>query len=451
MSPRRIDLDAIVPRPAELAGLRMFYSRAVEGNIAELLGAPHYSYRFAEAKFLALAQARGLDIAHLRMPEYYNSVAAFPPGAISADAQRLVHLIFRSTEQIRLLKPAYNICCFAWEFDVLKDKTGLDEHPFLNQKRMLSLCDEVWTPCSYTRDVLQAHGISNVHRVPAPIAPPPAADLSRADALAAIGQIDVVPFHTNFLLPHEHGRASSEGRITSLHDWIAPRLKRRPDLPVFLTVLNPEDFRKNLDALLRGFVWFQQEQPDAVLIVKALTSSTRFSLAELVSNVVPNKLASGSVFACDNIVFANAFLTDEQMSALYRLADFYVSTSVAEGQNLPLLEAMAHGTIPVTTRHTAMLDYTDSENAVVIDVRRVLNDSPHMAGTVAGKPFHIMRCGAREVCEALSRADALDAGQRHKMSAASARTVATQFSFDTVWELMMERLASLTPGAAAYA
>ena len=72
-----------------------------------------------------------------------------------------------------------------------------------------------------------------------------------------------------------------------------------------------------------------------------------------------NKFANGTTIESDRIAFFNAFLSEAQMTALYSLADFYLCTSVAEGQNLPLLEAMAHGTVPVTTANTAMLDYID--------------------------------------------------------------------------------------------
>ena len=147
-----------------------------------VLGAPHYSYRFAEAKFLALFDRRDMAPGKLVMPEYYNGPQAFAPGVFDV-ALPTLHLIFRSTEQIRLLKFALNICCFAWEFDVLKDATLVNEHPFLNQKRMLELCDEVWVPSHYTGNVLRAHGLAHSVCIPAPVPmPAPAATVARAGA-----------------------------------------------------------------------------------------------------------------------------------------------------------------------------------------------------------------------------------------------------------------------------
>src|ERR1051326_2119761 len=149
----------------------ILYSSANDLDLDKALGARHYSYRFAESHFLSMFEAREIPVTHLAMPEYYGQRSA-----LAAEVEDLaalpLHLIFRSTEDIRLLKCAYNVACFAWEFDVLKDQTLLDEHPFLNQKRMLGICDEIWVPSQYTREVLLAHGLDKVHCIPAPITLP---------------------------------------------------------------------------------------------------------------------------------------------------------------------------------------------------------------------------------------------------------------------------------------
>ena len=94
------------------------------------------------------------------------------------------------------------------------------------------------------------------------------------------------------------------------------------------------------------------------------------------------------------------------MSALYCIADFYICTSAAEGQNLPLLEAMAHGSVPVSTGNTAMADYITADNAFQIAERSVPNISEHMAGTIAGKPFNIHSTNSRDVSAALAQSRA---------------------------------------------
>ncbi len=429
-------------RPATAVTSAHFYSSATDGDLSQMLGAPHYSYRFAEQKFLRAFTARGISPTKLQMPEYYSTAASLTDATGTA-ADCLVHLIFRSSEQIRLLKPGYNICCFAWEFEVLKDESGPGEHPFLNQRRMLSICDEIWVPCRYTHEVLTRHGIGNVHVIPAPIAAPSAPRLDRYEALAAVGHLGVMPLVTNFLLSRQDNARACAARSQAMMDWLAPRLTAARDPLVYLAVLNPEDFRKNLDALLRGFHYFQQAHKGVCLIVKVLTAADRYSLDQIISDVIPNKLASGSVFHTENIVFLNRYLSDEEMTGLYCLADFYLCTSAAEGQNLPLLEAMAHGTVPVSTSNTAMADYITADNAFQIAERVVPNTSPHMAGTIAGKPFKIHTSSSRDVFAALAASRAAAPSRRRKMSAACVATVQAQFTPDAVWPRIAQRLAAI--------
>lgn len=423
---------------------RCVYSTSSEGDIAPLLGQPHYSYRFAEAKFRGAFAAAGVALSLVRMPEYHATAASLDADPATKDSALgpggLVHLMFRSTEQFRLLKPARNIACYAWEFEVLRDWTAPGEHPFLNQVRMLALCDEIWVPCRFTRDVLRRHGLTCVHVIPAPLQTAPDERLSRADALAAIGHVGTMPLVHNFLLsPSDNARAALAG-ARSLIDVLAghPAPKQRP--LVYLSILNPEDFRKNLDAMLRGFHHFQQEVGAAVLIVKVLTAAERFALERVVAEVVPAKLAGGSVFASEHIVFLNRFLSEAEMSALFALADFYLCTSLAEGQNLPLLEAMAHGVVPVTTANTAMADYIDPDCAFVIETERQPAPSEHLAAAAAFRPYSVDLCGPRHVYEALMRsARARPQALRARAEAALA-TVRRGFGQESVWPLVASRL-----------
>lgn len=421
----------------------LFYSSALEGEMEHLLGAPHYSYRFAEANFRRMFDRSGHPLGKLVMPEYYGTPEALPPGSFNP-AQPVLHLIFRSTEQIRLLKFGVNICCFAWEFDVLKDTTRLNEHPFLNQVRMLGLCDEIWVPSEYTRSVLQAHGIASVC-IPAPIALPDAVSPAKMECLAALRNVPVVTLTHNFLLTPPENRMRVERTLRPLAGFLAGHEQdgRSPD--IYLTVLNPEDFRKNLDSLLRGFHHFTQTHPHAVLIVKTLTSSSRFHLLDVVADVVPAKLASGSVLDNDRIAFFSDYLSNEQMGALYGLADFYLSASIAEGQNLPLLEAMAHGVVPVATANTAMKDYINAGNAIVIHDEIVPNHCEHLAGCIANKPFHIHWAGADDIRAALVASAMSSPEQRQAIGARARDIVARQYSDEAVWARVAARMAEITP------
>jgi glycosyltransferase involved in cell wall biosynthesis len=450
--PRRIEPAATAPQlAAEPDDFNLYYSSAVAGDLGALLGAPHYSYRFAESKFLATFTAERATVHPLPMPEYYNSPAALP-AELHAEGKTDVHLIFRSAEQIRLLKFAWNVCCFAWEFDVIKDHTGIDEHPFLNQKRMLSLCQEIWVPCSYTKAVLESHGLRNAQLIPAPI--PPAAEdpPPLLEALSSLGHLSVAPLHYNFLRSQAENRAACAERSSTFLEYMGARLKACDELRIYLTVLNPEDFRKNLDAMLRAFDLFSRTRRDAVLVVKVLTAASRFHLLDVLCDVIPNKMASGTVLRSDNIVFFNDFLSERELSYLYSIADFYLCTSLCEGQNLPLLEAMAHGVVPVSTANTAMADYIHAENAIVIRGRLEPNDCVHLAGTLAGRPFSVHRSGVADIHDALERSVALSPVRYATLAAGARHVTRVQYSPQVIWSAIAARLAairSLTAGKVA--
>jgi glycosyltransferase involved in cell wall biosynthesis len=421
-----------VPPPDPIT---LFSSSTVAGDIRARLGESHYSYHFAAEKFSALLTRHGLAPVPLAMPEYYASRAAFPP---PPPPGAWIHLIFRSTEQIRLLKPATaNIACFAWEFPVMKTETLPDEHPFLNQRAMLALCDEVWVPSPFTAGVLRAHGIDRVHVIPAPVRPPDAR-MAAAAARSMLADLPAAPLLLNALWPEALQRDQVASRVLPL----AQALRRAGrGGPVFLAVLNPGDRRKNLDALIRGFHLFRRDHGHAVLIVKALVSPLVHDVAQVAGPIVGARMAPGTAMADDGILVINAFLTDAEMSALYCLADFYVCTSIAEGQNLPLLEAMAHGTVPVSTAATAMAAYIGPGNAVVIPAREAANDRADLAGMVAGRAFGIAVCGARDVRDSLAQAAGLGKTARNALGR-SAREAALDFcAEDQVWPRLRARLA----------
>jgi glycosyltransferase involved in cell wall biosynthesis len=420
----------------------LYYSSSVEGEMEKMLGVAHYSYRFAEAKFVATLGDQGLVPHKLVMPEFYASVEALPEG-VHERGFADIHFMFRSTEQFRLLKFARNVSCFAWEFDVLKDSTLEGEHPFLNQTRMLGLCDEIWVPCSYTRSILRSYGLENVHTIPAPITVEERARPSLRECLSFVGHCVVAPLHYNAFLPREQLKREIAARAVTLAKHIGGRIGRGQSPRIYLSVLNPEDFRKNLDALLRGFHYFSREHSDALLLVKVLTSSSRYDLWDIVANVVSNKLDAGSGMESANILFFSDFLADEAMAHLYSMADFYLCPSLCEGQNLPLLEAMAHGAVPVSTANTAMGDYINAGNAVVIEDLLVPNDIPYLAATATGKPFNIRRSTPRDVCAALEVSAGLTKDRYAQMSAQSRDAVRVRFSPHAVWPLIERRLQAL--------
>jgi hypothetical protein len=109
---------------------------------------------------------------------------------------------------------------------------------------------------------------------------------------------------------------------------------------------------------------------------------------------------------------ATAQLAEPVLADLYRFSSAYLCSSLAEGQNPPLQEAMAYGVVPVTTRHTAMLDYIREDNVVIISSQPNPIDRPDTAmGPEPNAGWHLLherRCRVciEAVCRALRRRSA---------------------------------------------
>jgi glycosyltransferase involved in cell wall biosynthesis len=131
-------------------------------------------------------------------------------------------------------------------------------------------------------------------------------------------------------------------------------------------------------------------------------------------------------FVSDAVWISSWVCTEEELTALYSIASYYVCTSYCEGQNLPLLEAMSQGAIPISPRHTAMADYINDDNAIVLssEVAQVPALSGHYR--LWGQPTNVIT--AEEVERALHRSHALSAEARTELSRNAQRAVKEKFN-----------------------
>ena len=245
----------------------------------------------------------------LRMPEYYSVPEALPRSlGTERNTTRPLHLVFRSTEQIRLLKFGYNIACFAWEFDILKDDTRYAEHPFRNQVHMLTICDEVWTLCSYTRDILLRHNVTAVHIVPAPIEVKKRRLRSRSAALAQVSTLSVSAINHNPYWSLEDSIRANQNSRKLFYESIS-LISPQPE--IYISVFNPEDHRKNMNAMLLGFYFYHQQNQNAVLLVKLVTSLERHNMdpAAMTYRLLANKLTDPNILQSAAILFITDYLS----------------------------------------------------------------------------------------------------------------------------------------------
>jgi glycosyltransferase involved in cell wall biosynthesis len=183
-----------------------------------------------------------------------------------------------------------------------------------------------------------------------------------------------------------------------------------------------------------------------MLIVKLVLDGTKGSLRRALSDHLPKYFEEiGVPFSfvdCPNILLVRDHLPAEDLAMLYRAADFYVCTSGAEGQGLPVQEAMAAGLVPISTRETAMEDYIDADNSIVMQAETA--PIPYQVSAAYGLWGVTWRpVGAHEVARALAAAAALSPDAYAKRSEAAVQRIRTLYGYEPTAARVKQRLAAL--------
>lgn len=376
---RRVDNSAIFrganPK-APKAPLRVFLSvpggQVHEGDkeaASAGLGAADYSYSFAMRGFIQAFEEMEVDYTVIDKPEYVSDIRD------RSGAEINIHLGFYPPERMRVLKGAYNINCFAWEFDRLRLPTeAYSHHAFADQAQMLDVADELWVTSNHATKAVAAQITKPATRVPSPVLTnlsrrprshrPDLRELERIGRdLAGINwePLSILPRLQPMLDDAARAKAVSLPAILSSLDG-----EERPE--IFLSVFNVHDYRKQIEPMLTGFMRFLEQRPNALLLLKMTTPHRAKRLANriLMEEQVSDAGRLIPPMVSDRIWLTDAVLTRNELNRLYDAATYYVCTSYAEGQNLPLIEAMGRGVVPVTVNHTAMSDYISENDAVVI-------------------------------------------------------------------------------------
>lgn len=130
--------------------------------------------------------------------------------------------------------------------------------------------------------------------------------------------------------------------------------------PVFTSVFNPEDGRKNWPDMVTAFVWAFKDTENATLLLKMSHSKDALIVAPILS-----LMSQLHPFKC-RIVVVYRYLKDSELQSIRECSTYIVNSSRAEGQCLPLIEFMANGVPAVSPDHTAMQDYIDSGSALIV-------------------------------------------------------------------------------------
>jgi glycosyltransferase-like protein len=132
--------------------------------------------------------------------------------------------------------------------------------------------------------------------------------------------------------------------------------------PVYLTVGGIEP-RKNSIALLHAFSQVLEHHPEAQLIIAG--GATLFDYQAYRDDFFAQVEALG--IQIGKSLLLPGVVTDEQLPALYRLADAFVFPSVKEGWGLVVLEAIASSVAVITANQPPFTEFLSPNQAVLID------------------------------------------------------------------------------------
>ncbi len=391
-----------VDRSKNAVLLTCYMTGATEGNN---LGTAGYSYDFVAQLFHPLLEHWG-EVIPVPDPRRNLDRAAH---AARRRGLKPIHVSFLPFQDAPLAESAPNVIVPAWEFPDVPDH-AFGGNPHNNWPAVANRCEGVIVGGPFTQEALQRSGTTApIHIVPVPtpdayfslpawdpdrhvsldcrpIVFPRASRARSGPVLAPTPTVRPlkrlgVALETAVRRPCKRilgermyrgltgrGRAMIHGRV--------PRNKRAPkplvspyvteprlDLSgiVYTSIFNPADGRKNWLDLLTGFLYALGDCEDATLVLKLITNNPK-----AIERLVRYYLNRNVPHRC-KVVLLPDFLSEDQMLQLAEASTYYLQTTKAEGNCLPLMNYLAAQRPGVSPCHSAIADYFDERIGFVLD------------------------------------------------------------------------------------
>lgn len=369
------------------------------------LGTPGYSYDLVAQLFVPLLARWGQVIPVARQTD----ALAAAEREVRQRGLDPVHISFVACQDMVFAPTAPNVVVPAWEFPDVPDH-AFDGNPNNNWVGTAHRCDLVIVGGQFTVEALQRAGI----RTPIRIVPVPTTDEYFAiPSWKSDGQWRI-PCPA-YVFPHPEVPASAlwdapelptneapsnggsrrgwfrDKARSTYRDYIKPlvppaahqllkvAMRRagrdswdryvesclRPHLDlsgvVYTSIFNPGDGRKNWEDLLTGFVWGLRDCDDATLLIKLVTKNRTW-----IERILTYYRHVGLAHRC-KVVFVTDYLKHESMIDLVRASTYYVTTTRAEGNCLPVMNYLAAGRPSIAPSHSAIGDYFTEKMGFVVD------------------------------------------------------------------------------------
>jgi glycosyltransferase involved in cell wall biosynthesis len=335
------------------------YSSTNADSLAKDLGGPEYSYYFVARAFNPLLARLGS--VHIASDPVEDVNRLYDRCLERGESCLFVY--YAPPHRMILGSRCPTMPVIAWEFPDIPTQTW-DDDPRNDWRYVLRQCAGVITLSEFAaKAVRKAMGQQYLAlAVPAPV----------WDRLSTSGSS--MPMRTpNATLQVELEGFIFDSRGYTFHMGDAPASPPRQaatevrapartmlDGVVFTSVFAPKDGRKNWLDMLTAFLAAFKDTADATLVFKMIGRDPSYWWWEL-----HDMLARIPAAAC-RVVVLQGFLSDAAYGQLIGATHWIVNSSVAEGLCLPLLEFMCAGRPAVAPAHTAMSDYLNSTNALLV-------------------------------------------------------------------------------------
>jgi len=125
---------------------------------------------------------------------------------------------------------------------------------------------------------------------------------------------------------------------------------------------------KGISSLLKAFAAIAERHPDSRLALKGIDAI--YPSRDLMAQEAGGLTAAERERVNERLIYLGATMSEREMAELYQASDVYVTPYLAEGFNLPALEAAACGLPVICTRGGPTDDFTAPEFGLRIESRR---------------------------------------------------------------------------------
>lgn len=379
------------------------------------LGTPGYSYDFV-AKLYEKLLSGNREVIPVPQPKLNLEKAAADARARGLSP---VHVSILPFQDVHMCKTAPNVVIPAWEFPDIPDHE-FDSNPRNNWVAMANKTDLVLVGGQFTVESMRRGGVTSpiqIVQVPTPdgyfaVSP---WDYNKQTTVncraywpraAESEQFDEVETRKSCFKDAKRAMTQSVRAVykavlgPARYQAISDRMKSRrndrrrkragmstgPDVlflnypstselqlsgVVYTSIFNPDDGRKNWADLISAFLLANGDREDATLVLKLITRRR-----EGAEQVIRYYQEIDIPHRC-KVAFVVDYLSDETLHQLASASTYYLQTTRAEGNCLPLMNYLAAGRPGISPNHSAMGDYFNDSYGWVVQSHQEPASWPH--------------------------------------------------------------------------